>query len=222
MACEVDHDECGCDLGGLSTLPETGTITAFSKDRRTNADLIAHLVELRHLHDGMDVIDLTYGKGRFWSKYRPPRLTTNDLDPQSAAAHHFDFRYPPARMFLSFDFAVIDPPYGLRGTINETNGDYGLGEYLSVADRHEMMHAGLCGAVFVTKPGGHILYKCQLQTCNGRKYHQPHMVYNWAMDEGLEFVSELHVHSHRAQPAGRRQVMVHQNYSTALLFRQPW
>ena len=213
-------DDCGCDEGW--DFEHDDVVVSFDSRRRTNADLIAHLVELRHLHDGMDVIDLTYGKGRFWSKYRPPRLTTNDLDPQSAAACHFDFRFPLEEWCGFFDFTVLDPPYGLRGTVNDTNGDYGLGEYLPVAERHEMMHHGLRGAVSVTKLGGAILYKCQEQTCNGRKYPQPYMVYDWAMGLGLGYVATFQVHSHRPQPQGRGQKLVHQNYSSALLFRRPW
>ena len=213
-------DECACDEGW--EFDHDNEVLTFDSRRRTNADLVVDLVTLGYLHDGLSVLDLTYGKGRFWSKYRPPLLVTNDLDVTLATDHHFDFRGDrPAHLRAAFDVTVCDPPYGLRGTVNDTNGDYGLGEYLPVAERHAMMKAGLSATYDYTKPGGLVIYKCQEQTCNGRKYPQPYMVHDWAMREGLEYESTFHVHSHRPQPAGRGQKLVHQNYSSALLFRRP-
>lgn len=219
----IDEDVCDCDEGWEQD--DTGSIVSFDSRRRRNSDLIVDLVDLGFLHDGMTVLDLTYGKGRFWTKYRPPLLTTNDLDPSTDADHRIDYRRATTDQPLwlaHFGFVVVDPPYGLRGTINDTNGDYGLGEYMPVDARHSMMKVALANGANLVAPGGHLLYKCQEQACNGQKYPQPYMVYGWAVVElGLEYVNSLHVHSHRAQPAGRRQANVHQNYSTALLFRRP-
>ena len=213
-------DDCPCDEGW--EFDHENEVLTFDSRRRTNADLIVDLVTLGYLHDGLSVLDLTYGKGRFWSKYRPPKLVTNDLDVDCATDHHLDFRDPPPDHLRDvFAVVVCDPPYGLRGTVNDTNGDYGLGEYLPVGERHWMMDVGLTFSMFYAKPGGLIVYKCQEQTCNGRKYPQPYMVYDWAMREGLEYESTFHVHSHRPQPAGRGQKLIHQNYSSALLFRRP-
>ena len=218
----MSDEDCACDEGWDQD--NAGSVVAFDSRRRLNADLIVDLVTLGFLHDGMKVIDLTYGKGRFWTKYRPPLLTTNDLDPSTDAVHHVDYRTAATDHPLwadHFDFTVLDPPYGLRGTVNDTNGDYGLGEYMPVEDRHVMMRLAMYEAVRLTKPRGLLLFKCQEQTCNGRKYNQPAMAYDWARDNGMRYVASLHVHSHREQPAGVEQANVHQNYSTALLFRRP-
>lgn len=228
-------DEC-CEAGWEQVNEDT--ILAFDSRRRTNADLIVDLVHLGLLNDGMNVLDATYGKGRFWSKYRPPRLVTNDLDKETDVDMHWDFRHLPPEMEDCFHFTAFDPPYGYRGTVNETNGDYGLGEYLSVDEREELMALGFLECLRVTRPGGYVLFKLQDQTVSGAKRFQTKMAWDWVTggpavcdidDPGPTpptLVCELHVHSHRRQPkvnpdgTPRCQKLVHQNYSTAQIWRK--
>jgi hypothetical protein len=222
-------DDC-CNFGWEQINEDT--ILAFDSRRRTNADLIVDVVNLGLLHDGMAVLDATYGKGRFWTKWRPrpENFVTNDLDTETAADVHEDFRALPAGWANLYDFTVFDPPYGLRGTVNNTNGDYGLGEYLSVEERHKMMRDGFHECVRVTRPGGYVLFKLQDQTCSGWKHHQTKLAWDWAGDlcgaATTTLVCELHVHSHRKQPtenpdgSPRHQKLVHQNYSTAQIWQK--
>ena len=43
-----------------------------------NSDLIASAAQL-YIKPGDVVLDVTYGKGNFWKKYRPENLITHDL-----------------------------------------------------------------------------------------------------------------------------------------------
>lgn len=76
-----------------------------------SADATRRLVHLA-FRDAHTVIDLTYAAGCFWRDPLPPGLTvaTNNLNPESAATFHRDFRATgwPAD---SYDLAVYDPPH---------------------------------------------------------------------------------------------------------------
>src|SRR5690606_19469475 len=80
----------------------------------TNGDLIADVAKLYDF--GKSVLDATYGRGRFWTKYRPVGLVRNDIDPASPVDFHFDFRDLPWGD-ETFDTEAIDPPYKLSGTL---------------------------------------------------------------------------------------------------------
>jgi hypothetical protein len=69
---------------------------------------LAHLV----FRDCSAVLDLTRAHGRFWRDPLPPGLivTTNNLDPESGADLHADFRatgLPDG----AFDLVIYDPPH---------------------------------------------------------------------------------------------------------------
>lgn len=69
----------------------------------TNADLIAAIAPL---YIRGRVLDVTWGRGMWWTKYRPEHLTAHDRDTLDGV----DFRnlpHPPA----SFDTVCFDPPY---------------------------------------------------------------------------------------------------------------
>jgi len=77
----------------------------------TNAKAVAGLLGLL-LPDARTVLDMTYGRGRFWSTKHPVPVTVTglDLDPARARDVVGDFRaldFPDG----SFDVCVFDPPY---------------------------------------------------------------------------------------------------------------
>lgn len=84
----------------------TGHVKSISS-ARTNADLIVHLRSLGYLRDTDRVLDPTYGKGAFWTTWRPKLLTWHDLrlDGQDFRALPYDDRV--------FDSCTFDPPYKL-------------------------------------------------------------------------------------------------------------
>lgn len=79
----------------------------------SNAELIADaVVPLGWIGDHHTVLDCTYGKGRFWTKYRPPRLVGVDLNPLKAHTVQADNRRLPFPDHC-FDVVVFDPDYKL-------------------------------------------------------------------------------------------------------------
>src|SRR5688572_3505485 len=74
----------------------------------TNGPLLAAAAQLWIGPDDL-VVDVTYGKGNFWTRYRPGRLVTHDL-----ALDGVDFRHLPEAPG-SVDVVVFDPPYIPQG-----------------------------------------------------------------------------------------------------------
>lgn len=171
---------------------------------RSNAELIAAAARLGHLDRQWATLDCTYGRGVFWQTFRPDKLVCSDLRPSSPHVQKADFRRLPwaARTFRA---VVLDPPYGLRGAINDTNGGYGLVGYMPVAERHDMIRAGITEAARVVTEGGRVLVKCQDQVCSGKVWWQTRIFADHAESVGLELVERLDMLGHRRpQPPRKR------------------
>lgn len=190
-------------------------------DARDNAELIEYAAMLGYFPAEASVLDATYGLGRFWTRFRPDRLTTNDLDVELATEFHDDFR----KLNFgdgAFDVVVFDPPYGYRGTSRlASDKSYGLGEYLSTAERELLMADGLAECARVTAPGGRLLMKCQDQSVSAAKRFQTIMFANLGEEHGLELEDMLHLPGGRSQPEGKTQRHSWANYSTLLVFGKP-
>lgn len=192
-------------------------IHAFDPTRRTNARLMRDCARLGYLGGPSSlVIDLTYGKGKFWTEVRPPRLVGNDLDPSGGASEFRDFRateWPTAFA----DVVVFDPPYRLGGTPSTPAFDeaYGLTEWRGRDAVRELIVDGTHEAVRIAR--GLVLVKVQDQVNGGRVHSQTSWVINAAEAMGGRFVDSLHVVGGRAQPSGRRQVRARHGYSTLVV-----
>lgn len=195
----------------------TGDRDVLAFVERDNAALIVDCARLGHMEGS--VVDVTYGRGRFWTRYRPPGLVAFDLDPACGVAVA-DFRCLPLADH-SFDVVVLDPPYKLNGTStgrgpSAADARYGVAAgYRSIADRHALILAGLDEALRVARR--RVLVKCQDQIASGRLWQQTVMVANRAVELGAVVVDVLHVAGMRAQPSGRRQLHARRNYSTLLV-----
>jgi len=100
-----------------------------------NAALIADCHRLGYLKDADRVIDLTYGRGLWWSDWRPRRLVSNDLDPRFSCELCVDFR-DTGQDADSYDAGVFDPPYVSQGgrstsTVPDFYHRYGLADAAS-------------------------------------------------------------------------------------------
>lgn len=69
----------------------------------TNADLIAAIAPI---YLAGTVLDVTYGRGSWWTRYRPDNLTAHDLYTLDGVDFR-DLPHPPD----SFDTVCFDPPY---------------------------------------------------------------------------------------------------------------
>lgn len=192
-------------------------------DRTNNADLMAGCATLGYLPD--PVLDLTYGKGRFWNESRPLDLATNDADESTDATYHEDFT-ATGWVDDGFGAVVFDPPYKLNGTSKPrgpatSDVDYGVaGDYMPMRERHKLMRDGLAEAIRITRPGGFVLTKCQDQVSSGQVRWQTRMLEAVAKRHGCKLVDELHVRGYRQQPPGRSQKHARRDYSTLLVFKK--
>jgi len=136
----------------------------------TNADVIRRLAEL---YLSGTVLDVTYGRGKWWDQYRPPAdsFAFHDL-----ALDGVDFRelpYPDA----AWDTVCFDPPYvesGSRSTSSRTVflDGYGLGteatERTSPLGTRSVVLAGLDECLRVAR--AFVLVKC-MEYVAWHKFH---------------------------------------------------
>lgn len=194
-------------------------ILAFDPTRRTNARLVTDLAELGYLQEHWPTLDCTYRNGRWWKDWRPARLTRTDLVPKYSPDHPAgaDFRALPFGDDV-FDVAVIDPPYGYRGTVKlESDEGYGLEEYMTPTERDQLAILGALECARVARR--YVIVKCMVQVVSGKRRDQPKIITDALVGAGLRLEDELYVLSGRKQPAGRRQVHARNTHSTALVFR---
>jgi hypothetical protein len=183
----------------------------------TNGHLIADVAKL-YIDPDAVVLDPTYGRGTWWTRFRPAHLIAHDLDLDG-----IDFTALP-EADASMDVVAFDPPYKLNGTPTPAvDARYGVaGSYKRWQDRHALIRAGMDEAARVLRPGGVLLLKCQDQVCSGRM--------RWQTDEfsahgavlGLRKVDRFSMlGTTRPQPMkGRTQQHSHGQPSTLLVFER--
>mgnify|MGYP000964902251 CR=1 FL=1 len=125
---------------------------------QTNGELIFTLAAFRWFEG--KVLDCTYGRGQWWTRYRPADLTAHDLHTLDGV----DFRQLP-HDDGTFDTVCIDPPHiPAHGPPSakaiEFAHRFGLDAGMTAVELNAMNRAGVIEAVRVAKPGGLILAKC--------------------------------------------------------------
>ena len=188
----------------------------------TNADMIVDMHRLGYLRDDDMVIDPTYGRGLWWTQWRPKALTCHDL-----AEDGVDFRDLPYEDGV-FDAAAYDPPYispGGRSTtgIPDMFDRYGLTDAPTSPARTQMLiDAGLAEVARVVRPKGLILAKCQSYISSGKLWLGDYHTITAGLAIGLTLYDRLeHISGVRPQPPGRRQMHARRNHSTLLVFQRP-
>ena len=100
----------------------------------SNAELIADVAKL-YFPPKPSIADLTYGRGVWWQLDHPlywgGELYSNDLDVNTLADEHTDFRNLARWQDAEFDVVAFDPPYISPGgrktsTIADFNSRFGL------------------------------------------------------------------------------------------------
>lgn len=123
----------------------------------TNADLIAKVAPL---YLTGSVLDVTYGDGGWWKRYRPAEFTFHDLYKVDGV----DFRHLPEADW-SVDVVCFDPPYVPEGGAPTTSAAaeyrdrFGLSDgYRSQADLDALIRGGLAECARVSRQW--VLVKC--------------------------------------------------------------
>lgn len=189
---------------------------------KTNGYLLADCRRLGYLKDSDFTLDPTYGRGRWWTVWRPEVLVAHDIREDGV-----DFTELPY-LDGTFDAVTFDPPYvsvgGRRTTgLSDFHDRYGLEDApKSPADLQHLIDRGLGEMFRVVKPGGIVLVKCQDYVSSGRLWLGTHWTLTTAMDLGFVIVDRLeHIGAPRPQPPGRRQVHARRNLSTLFVLRRP-
>lgn len=167
-----------------------------------NGAMIADVARI-YLRREWPTIDVTYGKGVFWKLFRPDVLVCHDL-----ASDGVDFRDLP-HGDGEFMVSALDPSYKLHGTATaklvEFDERYGLGRYMSVADRHRMICDGIVETGRVTAPKGFLLVKCQDQVCGGRVHWQTRIFAEQAEKCGFVLVDRFEM-LRKGRPQPKRKL----------------
>jgi len=211
-------------------------VLAFDPARRTSAQAILDLVTLGYLDDDQLTLDATYGLGRFWAKWRPVHLWTNDINPERETDFHIDYRslprgesftcrgvsLPGADWTDLYDVTVFDPPFKLGGTsAHASDNAYGVDDdWAGTTGRMAGIHAGIRECIRVTKPGGLFLMKCQDQVSGGHVRWQSREFTDCAEQLGCRLIDMIFIVGGIPQPAGRRQVHARRGYSSLLIMRK--
>lgn len=202
---------------GAFSMPDTVQSVVRCQE---NGPLIAAAAQL-WIKPGDVVMDVTYGRGLFWTRYRPEHLVCHDLRTDGV-----DFRHlPEADAFA--DVVVFDPPYitmGGESPLTEYVDRYGLSYTAgtSKADQHELVAGGMREGARVLRPKGRLMVKCMDFVTSGRLFLGRHHVVVTALALGLEQVDEfVHVSGTGPQPPGRTQVHSRRAHSFLCVFQKP-
>lgn len=213
--------------------------------RTSNASLIADaVVPLGYIKPTDRVIDVTYGRGLWWKKYRHPDelfigcVETAPMMGEVPETDWFNLRVLPDYKDMrvasndyqeQFDVVCFDPPYismGGRDTsrIPDFMDRFGLQDACATPKLLQLDNMlALRECVRICRPGGLLLVKCANYISSGKFFPGVHLTWEWAMNTyDLTQVDEFTMVGHsRAQPPGRRQVHARQNSSTLFVFQKP-
>ena len=185
-----------------------------------NGPLIAAAATL-WINDDKLVLDVTYGRGNFWTVYRPANLTTHDI-----AIDGVDFRSLP-EPDGAVDVVVFDPPYIAQGgretsTLPGFLDAYGLHDVPKTAkELRQLITDGIKECTRVLAPGGRLIIKCMDYISGGIYQQGRHHVVEEAMRCGLRQVDEfVHYSGVGPQPDRLRQFHSRRAHSFLCIFRK--
>lgn len=191
---------------------------------RDNAEMIEQCAQLGYLKPEWFTLDPTYGKGNWWTRFRPTVLSMHD----KYVLDGVDFTNLPEDDD-TYDAAAFDPPYVAKGG-RATSGmkDFDAAYGLRLAERtpwalQTAINYGLDELARVVVPRGSVLVKCQNYVSNGRLFLGREHTLQHALDKGFTVtdIVEYVVKAPRPQPPGRQQKHFRRNLSTLLVFKAP-
>jgi hypothetical protein len=158
--------------------------------------LIATVARLGYLGGPTStVLDVTYGKGSWWTRYRPPALAAHDL----YTLDEVDFR-DLSEPDDSVEVVCFDPPYISTGSRETSSVDdlydrFGLGELKGWRMIRRLIDAGLAECTRILAPGGYLLVKCMDYVESGHKVWNTFHVVDEAEHLELRLVDRFHHHT---------------------------
>lgn len=191
-------------------------ILAFDPARRTNAQAIVDARDLGWFPG--TVLDATYGRGGFWTTWRPDHLTTNDI---ARDANHVVDWTNPTELYAKLDphqTVVFDPDYRLNGTPDRGDRDerYGTEVDKNANERMTDIMRGVLNLAELAEK--FLLVKCQDQVSSGYGHHQMTVVAESARRCGFRWVDDLWVF--HSPPAQRSQTHARRNASALMCLKR--
>jgi hypothetical protein len=158
----------------------------------TNAELIAAVAP--YYLTG-SVLDVTYGEGKWWDRYRPDSFTFHDLEKVDGV----DFRALPHEA-RAFDAVTFDPPYVTSGGTATSKGAdafrgrYGIDRVTSYGHESELTDLVLAGLAECARVSHRwVLVKC-MEFVSSRRFHDmPHTIKVAGYELGLS-IHDVIVH----------------------------
>lgn len=216
---------------------------------RNNAELIDAVHQLGYLRDGESVLDPTFGKGNWWTTYRPEHLTA-----LNRATDGSDFRDLAQFRDGSFDAVAFDPPYVCPGgrktsTVKGMHDAYGMDEqagpveagglpdplFKTPAQLQAIIDAGLTEMARLVRRaptqtrGGIILVRCMSYCWGGTFWPGAELTWQHAMTLGLVTIDRFDLVKKNGGPqptenrdgSKRGQQHASRNSSTLWVLRKP-
>lgn len=189
---------------------------------KNNAELIADLVKIGYLKKDGKTLDPTYGRGKWWTKWKPDDFTYSDK-----AIDGVDFTDLPYDD-ETFDQICFDPPYvsvGGRSTSSKSMAEMYQNFGLIEAPRtpqgvQDLINEGLSECARVLKKGGVLFVKCQDYTSGGKFWPGTYYTTHHAISIGLKMKDRIeHLGYGRPQPH-KVQKSMRRNLSTLLVFKK--
>ena len=215
---------------------------------RNNSELIAVVASLGYI--GPVVLDPTYGRGKWWTQYKPVELIGRDRYRGPCCDPEWDYEAMDGIEPETIDTVAFDPPYVARGG-RKTTGKAALDH----VDRYgndnnpatpELLLESICKGISaswrVLKPGGTLLVKASDYISSGHLFCGAHHLWTYAThvpqapigaevdDTRLMYRTEaifIHLSGAGMQPPNnldgtpRRQVHPRNNFSYLYVFRKP-
>lgn len=187
---------------------------------KNNAELISDIAQLGYLKKDKLTLDPTYGRGKWWSKWRPDNLIFHDK-----AIDGVDFTALP---YLDeyFDQVCFDPPYVSIGgrdkssqSVNEMYQNFGLIDAPRTPEGvQKLINDGLSECARVLKPKGVLLVKCQDYISGGKFRPGTYWTTHHALSIGLKIRDRIEHLSHGRPQPHKVQKSARRNMSTLLVF----
>ena len=195
----------------------------------SNAYLIEDCARLGYLRSEWKTLDATFGRGVWWTRWKPNNLVIHDL-----AIDGVDFRNLPHDN-AEFDAIAFDPPFVSVGgrkttTIPEFHQRFGMTDApKSPAELQEMINLGLHEMARVIKPRGIMVAKCQDYISSGKLWNGTFKTQLAAMEAGFSLIDKFEHISKTSRPQpertradGKESIQMHarRNMSTLLILQK--
>jgi hypothetical protein len=189
-----------------------------------NSDLIRAVARL-YLPDGAVVLDVTWGFGVFWKRFKGRRRFTligSDIRPLGGISVQADFRKLPYAD-AGVDVVVLDPPYTPCGHyLNNHRYGSALTDHLRHQQILDLYRAGMIEAMRVLRPGGTLWVKCKDE--NDHTQNRTHCdLRDIALELRLqrEDLKDLFLLAPRPAPTRRWRRQLHARKTYLWVFRKP-